>query len=111
LTKNNIWITIIDDSNSEKCEAHCGVDWSRAENLAQASRQIKERFSTRIALKYSDLSGATDTLSLEWRKKVSKENLSLPLLVINDKIRISGEFDLRMLLDVIDAQIETRSCR
>ena len=35
--------------------------------------------------------------------------LSLPLLLINGELRISGEFDIRMLLDAIDTKMEIKS--
>ena len=106
LIKHIIQITIIDDSMGEKCDAHCGADWSSAEVLALASQRIKERFGDKIKLQYLDLSRIANHHALELSQRFGNKNLSLPLLVINGQIRISGQFDIRMLLDAIDAEIE-----
>ena len=38
--------------------------------------------------------------------KVQAGELLLPLLMINGQVRIVGDFDVRMLVDMIDAQGE-----
>ncbi len=106
LSKYHIQITIIDDSSSEKCDARCGVDWSSRGAIARASRQIKTRFGSKAQLKYLDLSKATANQALEWNQVIQNKNLSLPLLVINGQPRISGQFDIRQLLDAIEADME-----
>lgn len=108
LIKQAIQITIVDDSKGEKCHAHCGVDWSSVETIALASQRIKDRFSYNIQLEYLDLSKpVADHRALELNPGI--KNLSLPLLLINGKPRISGQFDIRQLLDAIDAEIEIKS--
>jgi len=109
MSKDTIQIIIIDDSKGERCDAHCGADWSLAETIALAKKRIKERFGERIQLEYLDLSkpGANHRI-LELNQLVSNQNLSLPLLLINGQPRISGQFDIRLLLDAIDAEIETQ---
>ena len=110
LVKQTIQITIIDDSQGEKCEAHCGVDWSSAEAIALASQRIKDRFGDKIQLEYLDLSKpVANRHSLKLNQEVRNKNLSLPLLLINGEIRISGQFDIRLLLDVIEAEMEINS--
>jgi disulfide oxidoreductase YuzD len=105
-----IQIIIVDDSQGEKCEARCGVDWSSAEVIALASERIEERFDNKVKLNYLDLSGPmTGQQAVELNQRVRKENLSLPLLVIDGQTRISGQFDIRMLLNAIDAELETRA--
>ena len=107
MNKTTIQITIVDDSQGEKCDAHCGVDWSSAEVIALASNRIKERFGEKVKLNYLDLSKPmTNHHAVELNRKVRKEKLPLPLLVINGQPRISGQFDIRMLLDAIDAELE-----
>ena len=109
LIKHIIQITIVDDSKGEKCDAHCGVDWSSAEVIALASSRIKERFGNRIRLNYLDLSKPlTNQDVVELNQKIGKEKLPLPLLVINGQPRISGQFDIHLLLDAIDAEIEIK---
>jgi len=110
LIKHTIQITIVDDSKSEKCDAHCGVDWSSAEAIALARQRIKDRFGDKIQLEYLDLSKAmANRRALELNRMVKNKNLSLPLLLINGEPRISGQFDIRQLLDVIDAEMEIES--
>lgn len=110
MIKHTIEIVIMDDSKSEKCDAHCGVDWSSAEAIAQARQQIKERFGEGIQLEYLDLAkAATNHPALELNQAIRNRNLSLPILLINGEPRISGEFDIRLLLDVIDTEREIKS--
>ena len=110
LVKQTIQITIIDDSRGEKCEAHCGVDWSSAEAIALANQRIRDRFGDKIQLEYLDLSKpVANHRALELSQEVRNKNLSLPLLLINGKPRISGQFDIRLLLDAIEAETEIKS--
>jgi len=99
-------ITVIDDSKAEKCEAHCGIDWSSKEAITLIDQRIKERFGGRVKLEYLDLSKPRTGRALELNQLVKDENLPLPLLVINGQPRISGQFDIRHLLDAIDAEME-----
>ncbi len=50
LIKHIIQVTVVDDSTSEKCDAHCGVDWSAVEAITLASQRIKDRFGDKIQL-------------------------------------------------------------
>ena len=107
-----IKVTIVYDSKSksEECDAHCGVDWSSAEAITLASQRIKERFGDRIQLECLDLSKPrTNHRTLKLKQAIRNGNLPLPLLNINGQTRISGQFDIRLLLDAIDAEIETKS--
>ncbi len=106
-TKHNIQVTIVDDSAGEKCDARCGVDWSSVEAIALATERIKDRFGDRIQLEYLDLSKPIiNHHALELRKQVMDKNLSLPLLVINGQPRISGQFNIRQLVDAIEVEVE-----
>ena len=90
-----------------KCAANCGVDWPSTEATTLASQRIKERFGDRAQLEYLDLSQpVVEPSSLKWQQKVRDEGLPLPLLVINGVPRILGQFDIRMLLDAVDAETE-----
>ena len=107
LVKRIIQITIMDESSREKCEAGCGVDWSSPEAIALASQRIKDRFGDKIQLEYLKLSkDMANHDALEWDEVIRSKNLSLPLLLINGQPRISGQFDIRQLLDTIEAEIE-----
>ena len=107
MAKDEIQVIIIDDGTHSKCDAGCGADWASAEIFNAAHRQIKERFGDRIRFDYADLAKPiTSHPTLEWQQRIKSEELPLPLLTINGKIRISGPFDTRMLLDVIEATLE-----
>ena len=107
LSKHSIEIIIVDNSKTEKCDASCGVDWSSVEAIALAEKRIEERFGAGIRLKYLDLSSSViEPDVLLWQQRIKDGNLPLPMLVINGEPRISGQFDIRMLLDAIDAEIE-----
>jgi len=110
LVRHAIQITIVDDSKGERCDAHCGVDWSSAEAIALASQRIKDRFGDKIKLEYLDLSAPMTTRrALELNRQIRNKNFPLPLLLINGQLRISGQFDIRQLLDAIDAEMEIKS--
>ena len=107
LSEHTIQITIVDDSKGEKCYAKCGLDWSSAEVITLASQRIKDRFSEKIELEYLDLSQATTNRhALDLSQEIKGGNLSLPLLTINGQPRISGQFDVRQLLDAIEVEME-----
>ena len=107
MSKQDIQIIIIDDSRVEKCATGCGIDWSSPENMSFARQRIKEIFTTSIILDYVNLAKpAISPLIYELQQRLSKENLPLPVLTINSKPRIYGQFDIRMLLDAIDAEVE-----
>ena len=107
MTKQTVQITIIEDSSREKCDADCGVDWTSSEAIALASQRIKDRFGGTIQLEYLNLSKPMSNQdALAWNELIKNNNLSLPLLLINGQSRISGEFDIRQLLDAIEAEME-----
>ena len=110
MIKHTIQIIIVDDTKGEKCDAHCGVDWSSVEAIALANQRIKDRFGDKIQLEYLDLSKpVAKHHALELNQRFKNKNLSLPLLLINGEPRISGQFDIRLLLDAIDAEMEIKS--
>jgi len=107
LIKPTVEITILDDSHPEECQAGCGIDWSSPEAQALARQQIKNRFGNEIKFSYLKLSNATASGDmLQWEEEIRKKNLLLPLLLLNGQLRISGLFDIRQLLDTIEAEIE-----
>jgi len=108
--KYAIQVIVVDDSQGEKCEAHCGIDWASAETISLATERIKDRFGDNIQLSYLNLSKPiTNQHALELSQGFRSKNLPLPLLVINGQPRISGQFDIQRLLDVIEAEVEIRS--
>ncbi len=105
-SKQDIQVVIINDSKGERCDTDCGVDWSSVEAITLARQRIKDRFGDRVQLDYIDLSKPVSARVLELNQRI--KDLPLPLLVINGESRISGQFDIRLLLDAIDAEIEIR---
>ncbi len=106
MVKSTIQVTIIYDSKGERCNADCGVDWSSTEVITLTSQRIKERFGDRVELEYVDLSKpGTNHPKLQATRN---KNQPLPLLVIDGQVRISGQFDIHLLLDAIDAEIEIK---
>jgi len=97
----------MDDSRAEKCDIGCGIDWSSPENMGFARQSIKESFGNSITLDYVDMAKPAISHHIsELQQRLSKDNPPLPVLAINGKPRIYGQFDTRMLLDAIDAEAE-----
>ncbi len=104
---DRIQITIISGYSQGECDSACGTDWSSPEALTLASQRIKDRFGEKISLKYIDLSrDNTDNVVQEWSEAIKSKKLSLPILLVNGQLRISGQFDIRQLLDVIEVETE-----
>jgi len=100
-------VSILADNSLSGCEANCGTDWTSSEAVSLARKQVQERFGKEIELEYLELSeaaGKEEAVRLTGEK--AAEDIQLPLLVINGMIRISGQFDIRQLLDVIETEIE-----
>jgi len=100
-------IMILGGATAGACEAGCGEDWSSQEAITLASGRIKERFGENISLEYVDLSeNSTEKNTLEWKAMIKSRDLMLPLLLLDGELRISGQFDIRQLLDVIEVERE-----
>ena len=107
MTEATIEISIIDESSRRDCDAGCGTDWSSPDAVALATRQIENRFGSEVRLEYSDLSrDAVDRQALEWRQAIRERNLSVPLLLINGRLRVAGQFDVRQIVDAVEAEME-----
>jgi len=112
MNKPVIQVTIVYESQGERCNAACGIDWSSAEATAPVTRSVSERFGDNAKLEYIDLSQPTGTPKFtELKELVEDEGIPLPMLVIDDQPRISGQFDIHLLLDAIDAEIEIKQER
>ena len=100
-------VTIVHDSKGQRCEAVCGLDWSSAETFATMEQRVKDRFGGIAKLELVDLANKnphTDIL----KERIAKDNLSLPLLLLDNELRISGEFDARQLMDAIEVEKELK---
>jgi glutaredoxin len=108
LGKIPIKVTIINDPlKKQDCEASCGTDWSSLQAIALARKQISERFKGNIQLTYMDVDEETNSDEMKkWISSVKNGKLSLPLLVINGQLRISGSFDMRQMIDAIEVETE-----
>ena len=108
LSKQDIKVLVVDDRQIRSCEVGCGMDWSSADTVALAALQVHASFGDRVQLKHLGLSEAVaNSITSETHKEIMSGNISLPLLVINGETRISGPFDIRMLMDAVEAVIET----
>lgn len=96
-------VDILYNSRHHSCDASCGLDWSDRSNAEMARRQISARFKNEIRFNITDL-GSGDTSE-------PNMNQDLPKLLIDDVLRISGPFDLRQMLDAIEAQLEIKNER
>jgi disulfide oxidoreductase YuzD len=109
LIKHTIQVSIIDDSKSEQCDGHCGVDWSSPEAMTLANQRIRDSFGDKVQLEYLDLSQPlANRHALELFPGIRSKELSLPLLLIDGKLRIAGQFDIRLLLDAINTELELK---
>jgi len=107
LTGAVVEINIIDDTSRRDCDIDCGTDWSSQEAVVLADRQIKSRFGTEMRLEYIDLSRmAPDDQAAQWRQTIREKSLSVPLLLIDGKLRIAGQFDTRQIIDAVEAEME-----
>ena len=72
-----------------------------------AQKSLEDRFGTRLRLEYVDLAKAVNSPRAIVLSRII-EDLPLPSLLINGSPRISGQFDIRMLLDAADAEMDMR---
>ncbi|HEY91110.1 MAG TPA: DUF1462 family protein [Dehalococcoidia bacterium] len=97
----------MDESSRKDCDVGCGTDWSSPDALALATRQVKDRFGSEAVLEYFDVLDETDnSRANEWRQKIRERDLSVPLLLINGHLRIAGQFDIRQVIDAVEAEME-----
>jgi len=107
LLAKHIPVTILYDSKGIKCEAICGLDWTSTETVAIVKQRIKDRFGDIAKLEIMDLS-SHDKRVPKLLERITKNNLSLPVLLVNNEVRISGEFDARQLMDAIEVEREIK---
>ena len=105
MPRNRIQALIVFDSTAKSCEAACGLNWADANNLNILKKRLTERLGDRIAVELLDISGENDRVN-QIEIKIAREKLRLPLLLVDGKVRISGEFDIRQVLDAAEAAIE-----
>jgi hypothetical protein len=101
-----ILVMVVDDATSPKCEAHCGLDLSSSETFKSTVSILRKLFGSRVKLEYATLDGIQGGPLAEIAERVKHGDLSLPLLLVNSKPRVSGYFDLHLLQESIQAEIE-----
>lgn len=103
----SIQVTIIDDARAEKCEGHCGLDFSSPQAVEELAELLKKLFGETVQFEYFNLAEPLTSCSYsEIVERIKTENLALPLLLINGNLRISGYFDIYLLQNVIQAELE-----
>lgn len=89
------------------CDASCGMDWSLPENRQLAVQRLKDRFGPKAAIEFVELSDPARAHEYsEVRDRIRREHLYLPLLMVGGTVKVAGPFDLRMLSDMVETEIE-----
>jgi len=102
-----IRVTIIDDAKADKCEGHCGLDFSTPQAVEEITELLNKLYGDQVQLEFLDLTETSTSHSYpEIVERTRTENLTLPLLLINGSLRISGYFDIHLLQNVIQAEQE-----
>ena len=100
-------VTIIDDAGADKCDGHCGLEFSSPQVIEEVTELLGNIYGETVQLEYLDLSGPLATrLYPEMVERVRIEGLPLPLLLVNGNLRVSGYFDIHLLKSVIQAELE-----
>ncbi len=107
MTEPTFAVEIVDDTSRRDCDADCGTDWSSAEMVALASEQVERRFGGAATIVYRDLAGdELDAGQLEMKRDIRQRGLSVPLLLVNGRLRVAGQFDIRQIVDAVEAEME-----
>ena len=107
MTGKTFNVEIVDDTSRRDCDADCGTDWSSPEMVALAGQQVEQRFGGAASIEYRDLSqGQLDAGQLEMKRNIREQGLSVPLLLVNGHLRVAGKFDIRRIVDAIEAEME-----
>lgn len=102
-----VQVTVIDDVGSEKCDGHCGLEFSSPQVVEQVTDLLGKLYGKTVQLEYLDLAEPlTCHLFPEMVERITAEDLPLPLLLINGNLRVSGYFDIHLLQSVIQAELE-----
>ena len=93
-------VVIVNNSKSVYCKEGCGWDWSKPEHLKLASERLGSRYGAEVQLEYVDVAGSDE------KPGEAGEVERFPRLFINGKMKIAGDFDMRMLLDAVEVESE-----
>ncbi len=107
MTSPSIRVTIVVDSAAPSCEGDCAIDWLKAEHQVLARQKVSQETGGEAALEFLDIRAAAhDARQSALVRRVQSEKLPLPVLVVNGNPHITGPFDVRMLLDMIEVAME-----
>ncbi len=99
-------VVIINNSGSVHCAVGCGLDWSQPEHLKLAEERLKSRYGAQVQLDYIDLARSGSPPPADCQTDETEEEARFPRLLINSKMKIAGDFDMRMLLDAVEVESE-----
>ncbi|MFQ5825874.1 MAG: hypothetical protein ACE5IA_00825 [Dehalococcoidia bacterium] len=105
---SSIQVAIFDQRGEGKlCLEGCGADWCSPEVQQEAEERLRQLHGGEVSIEFFNLE---DPGMRAWNPKVvariQDEGLLLPLLMINGEVRITGHFDIRQLVDAVEAQKE-----
>ena len=98
-------VVIVNNSGSIHCQVGCGWDWSQPEALKLAQERLHSRYGSQVQLDYIDLARSGSPPQAECQTE-EMEEARFPRLLINSKMKIAGDFDMRMLLDAVEVESE-----
>jgi hypothetical protein len=99
-------VVIVNHSGSVYCQAGCGWDWSQPDRLKLAEERLQSRYGAEVQLEYVDLARSGSPPLEDCEKGEKEEEAHFPRLLINGKMKIAGDFDMRMLLDAVEVESE-----
>lgn len=108
MARNPVRVTIINDPlKKQDCEMACGTDWASLQVLDITRKQLAEKFGERVQLLYMDVTlDSSEGETIKWAEEIKRNNFSVPLLLLNGQVRISGNFDIRQLMDAVEVEME-----
>ena len=93
----SIHVKIVGADKQALCHMECTIDWSQPETQIQARNELRKRFGKHVKLDFISMEDANDKL---------RHEKDFPLLLMNDQIRMSGQFDTKKLIEIIETQME-----
>jgi hypothetical protein len=102
-------VVIVNNTGSIHCQVGCGWDWSQPEHLKLADERLRDRYGSEVQVDYIDLihSGGLPPADCRTEETDEEEEVTrFPRLLINGKMKIAGDFDMRMLLDAVEVVAE-----
>ncbi len=99
-------VVIVNNTGSIHCQVGCGWDWSQPEHLKLAEERLRDRYGSEVQVDYIDLVQSEGLPPADCQTDEMEEEPRFPRLVINGKMKIAGDFDMRMLLDAVEVVAE-----